>query len=83
MLLPTKHIPEQRALLTVASDILGLLTSSKTTSRIWTELQLIRSSENDRLNFDWFVLALDFLYSINAIDVTEGLLHKRHAPSSI
>ena len=79
MILPTKRLNQDRALLYVGSEVLSLLEEPKTVSRIWDELQKHRTSkaETSVLTYDWFVLALDLLFSIQAIDFERGLLRKR------
>lgn len=79
MILPTKRLNQDRALLYVGSEVLGLLEEPKTVSRVWDELEKLRASkaETSILTYDWFVLALDLLFSIQAIDLERGLLRKR------
>lgn len=78
MILPTKRVPEDRALLTVGAEVLGLLDEPKTVSRVWDEL---KRSRGDRVNstpitYDWFVMSLDLLYTMRAIELTNGRLRK-------
>ncbi|MBA3045880.1 MAG: hypothetical protein KKH41_05370 [Candidatus Thermoplasmatota archaeon] len=76
MILPTKRISEQRALLYVGGDILSLLTKDKTVSRLWDELKKKRQSEreNSTLTFDWFILSLDLLFMMNIINIEDGII---------
>ena len=78
MILPTKHLRPVRALLTVGGDLLSYLHEPMTVSRLWDELRFARSggSEPAPVNYDWFVLALDLLYMIGAIDFDRGLIRK-------
>ncbi len=76
MILPTKRLSQERALLVLGADILGLLDEPKTISRVWGELRQIRSQSESPITFDWFVLALDFLYLCNAIDANHGRIRK-------
>jgi hypothetical protein len=78
MILPTKHIRPDRALLAVGADVLGCLREPMTVSRLWDE---IRSARSDRtvlapINYDWFVLALDLLFIVKAIQFDRGLVQK-------
>ena len=78
MILPTKHIRPDRALLAVGADVLGCLREPMTVSRLWDE---IRSARSDRtvlapINYDWFVLALDLLFLVKAIQFDRGLVQK-------
>lgn len=80
MILPTKHMPLDRALLTVGSQILKQLDRQKTVSALWEEILAEYSDEqngNPRISYDWFVLALDLLYAIEAIEIKGGLLYRR------
>lgn len=80
MILPTKHMPLDRALLTVGSQILKQLDRRKTVSALWEKTIAEYSDEQNRnpgISYDWFVLALDLLYAIEAIEIKDGLLHRR------
>ena len=39
MILPTKHLREDQALIAVGAELLGLLDEPKTVSRLWDELR--------------------------------------------
>jgi hypothetical protein len=73
MILPSKHIPQEKALLTVGAKLLKLLDRPKTVSAVW---QRMRNSETP-ISYDWFVQALDLLYIIDAIELQNGLLIRR------
>ena len=81
MILPTKHVQPERALIGVGAEILGALTKPMTVSRVWDEIRGSRILAKPRapLDYEWFVLALDFLYSIGAIGYESGTL-RRAAP---
>lgn len=69
MILPTKHLAVQRSLLGVGSDILRILEEPMTVSRLWEEFKRYRGdTESARVPFDWFILALDLLYAVGAIE---------------
>lgn len=76
MILPTKGIQADRALLAVGADILRLLDEPKTVSRLWDEMRAHRSKQPvpSTLSFDWFVLALDLLHAIGAVEMEQGRL---------
>lgn len=77
MILPTKHLSEDKALLTIGGEVLRLLDEPKTVSRIWDELRKpSRSVKLPAITYDWFVLSLDLLYTLNAIDLERGRLRK-------
>lgn len=76
MILPTKRLGAEKALLTVGAEILRLLDESKTVSRTWEEIRRARSGqgERDTLTYDWFVLALDLLFTVGAVTFERGRL---------
>lgn len=77
MILPTKRITEDRSLLGIGSDILPLLDEPKTVSRLWTEFQERRCrTAFSIVTYDWFVMALDLLFMLNAICMEKGLLRR-------
>jgi len=71
MILPSKHLPQERALLTVGAMLLAGLERPKTVSALWQEVQ---KGAPAALGFDWFVLALDLLYVLDAIQLRDGIL---------
>ena len=80
MILPTKHLNQDRALLGVGAEILCLLKEPKTVSRLWDELKSTKKTvDSCSLTYDWFVLALDFLFTLNAIELEKGLIRKVHS----
>jgi hypothetical protein len=79
MILPSKHISQDRALLSVGARILLHLSQPKTASALW-EVMLplaVRKMEVRPLQYDEFVLALDLLFLIGAIEIRSGLLRRR------
>ena len=79
MILPAKHLPHDRALLDVGAEILVQLEGTRTVSELWERVRIARSDRVGLgpLSFDWFVLALSFLYAISALDFTSGLINAR------
>lgn len=77
MLMPTKHIKTENALIGVGAEILTLLDRDKTASRLFNDLQEDRrDSELSTIHFDWFLLAVDFLFAVGAIRFESGLIKK-------
>ena len=74
MILPSKHISQEKALLTVGAELLRHLDRPKTVSALWEDMR-----HSVPVSYDWFVLALDLLYAINAIEILDGLLMRRVA----
>lgn len=80
MILPTKHLPLDRALIGIGADVLALLTRPMTMSRLWDELRARRDeSSHAVVDYRWFVLALDLLFMVGAIELDERLLRKARA----
>lgn len=78
MILPTKHTRPDRALLAVGGDLLISLREPMTVSRLWDDFRLRRGNPGEPapINYDWFVLALDLLFMIGAVELDRGLLRK-------
>ena len=84
MILPTKGIAPDRALLTIGGELLRLLDEPKTVSRVWEEVSRGRSTTRESISYDWFVLALDFLFAAKAVDLVKGRLYRAlRAPAPV
>lgn len=70
MILPTKNIKIQYSLLNCGAIILERLDDRDTVSAIWEKVSIVDAL----LNYDKFVLAMDFLYMIGAIEYKNGLI---------
>ena len=81
MILPTKRLHQNRALLAVGAEVLRRLDEPKTVSRLWDEIQRTYRGRaaSPTLTYDWFVLSLDFLFAVNAIGLQHGLITKQRA----
>jgi hypothetical protein len=79
LLLPTKGLSAERALLTVGSEVLPLLERPTSVSGLWDRFASRRTqSRSERITFDWFSLSLTALYAMGLIDWTaEGQLERR------
>ena len=71
MILPTKGIAPDKALLSIGALILHELVEPKTVSRLWADLRRVEEGPPD-LTFDWFVLALDLLYLMGTLEYLGG-----------
>ncbi len=78
MILPTKRLGIERAMLTIGAEILGLLTEPKTISRLWDELRRVTNERSSTriVNYDWFVLTLDLLYMLGALEMDHGRIRR-------
>ncbi len=83
MILPSKHLPQDRALLTVGGHVLTFLARPKTVSALWEELNRqtggLGAALPRRITYDWFLLALDLLYALGTIELDNGLVARRIA----
>jgi hypothetical protein len=73
MILPTKHISTRNSLLAVGATIIDNLNYPRTVTSLWSDV----SSIPEVATFERFILVLDLLYIIGAIEMEEGLLRKR------
>lgn len=78
MILPTKHIRGDRALIGVGGEILRVLSQPMTVSRLWDEIRETRAkfAPSSPIAYEWFVLALDLLFLMGAVDLDRGVLHR-------
>ena len=78
MILPTKHIRGDRALIGVGGELLRLLQQPMTVSRLWDEVRAARATyaPSSPVSYDWFVLALDLLFMMGAVNLERGVLHR-------
>lgn len=76
MILPTKHIPLDRSLLGAGAVLLSLLKAPLTPTAIWDRAK----SAPEIGTYGRFVLALDFLFAVGAVDLVDGLIVKRELP---
>jgi len=76
MILPSKHLPQDRALLTVGAAILRRLSHPITVSALWEQEPRAVGGQKapSPLRYDAFVLALDLLFLIGAVELHDGLL---------
>ncbi|MDO5286941.1 MAG: hypothetical protein Q4G45_09015 [Actinomycetia bacterium] len=69
MLLPTKGISPDRALLSVGGTLVELLQTPATVSGLWERFQARTASQGrgQRVTFDWFALALSMLFAVGVV----------------
>jgi hypothetical protein len=79
MILPTKGITPDRALLAVGGDLLDVLSQPMTVSRLWhlVRRERIRRNQRSPLTYDWFVIALDFLHIVGVVELDETNLIRK------
>jgi hypothetical protein len=76
VILPSKHLRSDRALLYVGAEILKMLESPKTFSRLLDEYRSRRSAPGCAytVTYEWFVLAIDLLFALDAVTFERGVL---------
>lgn len=73
MILPTKHITLDRSLLGAGAVLLLLLKAPLAPTAAWD-----RAKDAPEIGtYGRFVLTLDFLFAVGAIDLVDGLIVKR------
>jgi hypothetical protein len=82
MITPTKGVRPERSLLYIGGQVLSDLSEPTTVSGAWEALARRRKDQGQEatLTFDWFVLALDLLFALGAIKLTDGLITKVAKP---
>ena len=81
MILPTKGISQQRCLLTIGAEILVDLERPKSPSEVWEFYHKRHARDLSPVTFDWFTLALAFLYATGLIDMDRlGHLRRENVP---
>jgi hypothetical protein len=75
MILPTKHISTERSLLGIGATLLERLDQPRTISGLWERARVIP----EVVSFERFVLGLDLLYAIGAIELVDGLVRRRQS----
>jgi len=75
MILPTKHLRSEASLIYVGGIIQSLIKSTNlSVDQLWhgTKKEYMKHSQDFEITYDWFILALTLLYSINAIAFIDG-----------
>jgi hypothetical protein len=73
MILPTKHIDLQHSIVGSGAVILQHLHSPQTVTGLWEHVRSL-----SEIGVYWrFVLSLDFLFTIGAIDLENGLIMRK------
>lgn len=72
MILPGKHLKPDRCLLGVGAALLELLHEERTVSGLWDAYR-----KRGAVTFDWFILALDLLFALGAVEMKKGILSRK------
>lgn len=72
MLLPTKGVSAERAIISVGAEVLEQLQSPKSVTALWEQYtaQQHESDASGHVTFDWFALTLASLFAINLVEST-------------
>lgn len=73
MILPTKYLPPERSMIVLGARVLDLLDRPRPISWLWERLSS-DSKESQSLTYDWFILSLDFLHTVGAVEFDRGEL---------
>lgn len=77
MILPTKGISPQRALITIGAQTLELLSLPRSVNSAFEATKKLRLDRGftEPISFDWYSLSLALLYSVGTIELNDdGLL---------
>jgi len=72
MILPNKHVSIKRSLLGQSGLVLRHLKRPKTLSTLWEQVK----TTGEVRSFNRFLLALDLLYMIGAVELDRGLIRR-------
>ncbi len=75
MILPDKHIDLPHSLLGAGAAVLARVNKPMTVSALWDSVR----SASELRGYDRFILTLDLLYTVGALEYRDGLLRKRGA----
>jgi hypothetical protein len=73
VILPSKHLSISKCLLSSGATILEELKVPNTISSLWEKVRILP----EITTFERFVFALTLLYSLDVIDLSDGLLRKK------
>jgi hypothetical protein len=79
MILPTKHLPQDRSLAGIGADILVQLDEDRTVSELWERVRIARSATSSPLSYDWFVLSLTMLFALSAVSYEHSVVSARRS----
>jgi len=78
-LMPEKHSRLNETVLGIGALILGELSKPDTSDAVWEKVRRLKSTKTipDKISFDDVIVALTFLYAIQAIVLgDQGVLHR-------
>lgn len=72
MILPSKHISEEQALLGLGAVLLGAIVRPQTVTSLWDQVRVHHAVGT----FERFVLALDMLYITGIVRLSNGMIER-------
>ena len=78
VLLPTKHLSSTRASIVIGASILALLSRPRGVSELWERYRGQEGADEPRrVSWEEFILAVDLLFALGAVDLVAGVIEKR------
>jgi|CXWL01.1.fsa_nt_gi hypothetical protein len=72
MILPTKHVTIRHSLIGQAMIVLQNINRPKTVSTLWDQVK----ANGQIRSYERFVLAIDMLFMLGAVELNEGLVRR-------
>ena len=73
MILPTKHIPQDQALIGIGASLLTHLTKPHTVTSLWEKVRM----DSNVGTYERFILGLDLLHILGMITLQNGILTRQ------
>lgn len=75
MILPSKFLAAERSLIFIGGEALREIKDGpRSVSEVWEGVRAAHRASGIPLGFDWFTLALSFLFTSGMVEMDEGLL---------
>lgn len=75
MILPSKFLTAERSLIFIGGEALREIKDGpRSVSEVWEGVRAAHRASGVPLGFDWFTLALSFLFVTGMVEMKEGLL---------
>lgn len=75
MILPSKFLPADRSLVFIGGEALvAIKDGPRSVSEVWEGVRARRKAAGKTLAFDWFTLALTYLFATGMVELRDGLL---------
>ena len=77
VLLPNKYVHEERTVIMAGGKLIHLLANPLTVTQLWENYKIHQDkSKLPQVPFDLFILTLDFLYVVGALEFRKGKLRR-------